>query len=496
MPCLQAGDPHAAPSTSSWHTGGDGTLASAGASAGTSSTVSTRPLLRGRVGATIPAWRKDARSLVSGFAICLLGLAPWLAAPRDVNDARGLSRPDRRSSRRNDNFRPGGGRDGPASTDWAGSAGDATENDASADSFITNSGKIAGSKTFEGPVVKNSFRERVRNIEPYKDIVEQVEKGCHGRGGWQRNQIARKRMENPRPGEKKIKLTGVDNKASQLCTSACRKHRLACLHRPEDWPEPDPLFPEVAFIGRSNVGKSSLLNKVSMFGSVAAVSKMAGRTRHAVWYRNRKVRMDIIDMPGYGFAEREDMFGPDALEFVKNRTSLVCLYVLIDARHGFKMTDHEWLTALGRQGPPKQIILTKCDLVAPKKLIKVASLVRSDLEGHKRIQQKVLLASTPWGLGLHEIRKDMVLRCGKVNTDGSEGARIVETHGDFSRVESKRFKLDLMPEHKLRESGIAVPADPFDAPRRGGFQGGRSPSSRNRQLNRRPAPPPAGGRRG
>jgi len=153
------------------------------------------------------------------------------------------------------------------------------------------------------------------------------------------------------------------------------------------------------------------LNKVSLFGTIAAVSSMPGRTKHVSWYRNRKVGLDVLDMPGYGHADRARVFGPAALEFVKQRTSLRALYVLIDARHGFKKTDHEWLRDLGGDGPMKQVVLTKCDLVAPQRLIKIASLARSDLEAFRRVDHKLLLCSSMTEAGIHDLRVDICRRC-------------------------------------------------------------------------------------
>lgn len=310
-----------------------------------------------------------------GWRLCLRGVAPWLAEPADLEEAYGLKRPTRK---------------GPA-------------------------------PAAEKPPLQPVFRERVRSIKPYRDIAEQIEKNCHGKGGVRRSHIQAARK--PRPGERKPPPpTKMEKMADTLATSRCRRYAKGTLNNPNSWPDPDPKFPEVAFVGRSNVGKSSLLNKISLFGTVAAVSAMPGRTRHVSWYRNRKIKLDVLDMPGYGHADRARVFGPAALEFVKQRTSLRALYVLIDARHGFKRTDHEWLGELGTDGPPKQIILTKCDLVAPKRLVKIASLARSDLEAFRRVEHKLLLCSSVTEAGVHDIRLDICRRCGLVKGSSQEAA--------------------------------------------------------------------------
>lgn len=315
---------------------------------------------------------------VSGFVLCLFGVAPWLAEPSNLEDAYGLGE-------------------------------------------RTPPGDKAPRGVRERPPLQPVFRERLRQIEPYKDIVEQVERNCHGKGGWRR-EMAREFLAAKRGrknGERKPPPpTAIETLAMSLGTSRCARYARGTLSNPDSWPHPDPKFPEVAFVGRSNVGKSSLLNQISSFGTVAAVSPMPGRTKHVTWYRNRKVKLDVIDMPGYGHADRAKVFGPAALDFVRKRTSLKGVYVLIDARHGFKSTDHEWLAELGNDGPMKQVVLTKCDLVAPKQLIKIASIVRSDLEAHKRVEHRLLLCSSTFMSGLHEIRQDICRRCGLLDRPG------------------------------------------------------------------------------
>lgn len=308
---------------------------------------------------------------LGGFAVCLLALPPWLSEPRNLEEAYGLNK---RAS-------------GPE--DARGPAG--------------------------RPALQPRFRERLQNIQPYQDIIDQVDKNCHGSGGWRREmaQVCLAAKKVRKNGERKPPPpTDLERMAMSLQTSRCAKFAKATLQQKTLWPAPDPKFPEVAFIGRSNVGKSSLLNQISTFGAVAAVSPMPGRTKHVTWYRNRKVRLDVIDMPGYGHADRAKVFGPAALEFVRARTSLRGLYVLIDARQGFKPSDHEWLAELGGDGPMKQVILTKCDLVGRKELIKIASLVRSDLESHRRVEHKLMLVSAVHQSGLHELRCDICQRCG------------------------------------------------------------------------------------
>eukprot|EP00439_Symbiodinium_sp_Y106_P025463 s6988_g3.t1 len=252
-------------------------------------------------------------------------------------------------------------------------------------SRLRNAGVVGGPVSLRGllDVLDCGF-------EGAQDVIRQVEENFNGKGGYHRANHAAKFK------QKKVEPTALDRIADTLASSRTRLFAKAPLQHSRKWPKADPAYAEVAVIGRSNVGKSSLLNKISQFGTVARVSSMPGQTKEAAWYRNKK-----------------------ALDFVRNRTSLRGLYVLIDARHGFKWSDHEWLSELGSAGPMKQerwcfvlcVVLTKCDLVPDKKLIEVASLVRSDLESYKRVERKVILCSSAWLTGFRDLRKDICERC-------------------------------------------------------------------------------------
>jgi len=275
--------------------------------------------------------------------------------------------------------------------------------------------------------LQKDSKARRRDAIEYEDIKLQIEKECHGAKGYKRKEylegwVWKKAVANGKTGDwfkrgtekgKMEKITPMDRLVETLSVTASREYARAPLASPDLWPKPDRAFPEVAFAGRSNVGKSSLLNRISEYGSVAKTSPNPGETTELIWYQNRKTRLSIIDMPGYGFANYAQIFGPDAIKFVTERTSIKRLYVLIDARHGLKRADHEWLEALGHKGPMKQIILTKCDAVNPKQLLTIASLVRSDLMVHKRCVQKVLLTSANHKTGLDELRLDILSACGR-----------------------------------------------------------------------------------
>ncbi|SKC17184.1 ribosome biogenesis GTP-binding protein YihA/YsxC [Dyadobacter psychrophilus] len=135
---------------------------------------------------------------------------------------------------------------------------------------------------------------------------------------------------------------------------------------------PDPVLPEYAFIGRSNVGKSSLINMLTGKKSLAKTSQQPGKTQlinhyfiNESWY--------LVDLPGYGYAkvskvEREKwekMIG----DYLHNRENLICTFVLIDIRHSALAVDLEFMADLGEAGIPFHIIFTKADKLKPNHAI-------------------------------------------------------------------------------------------------------------------------------
>ena len=127
---------------------------------------------------------------------------------------------------------------------------------------------------------------------------------------------------------------------------------------------PSPNLPELAFIGRSNVGKSSLINMLTGFGKLAKTSADPGKTRtinhfliNDSWY--------LVDLPGYGYAKvsatQREQWTRASREYILRRKNLVCLFVLIDPRHKPQKSDTEFMEFLGINRIPFARIFTKCD---------------------------------------------------------------------------------------------------------------------------------------
>lgn len=134
---------------------------------------------------------------------------------------------------------------------------------------------------------------------------------------------------------------------------------------------PEPIKPEYAFIGRSNVGKSSLINKLANKKSLAKTSGKPGKTRlinhfliNEEWY--------LVDLPGYGFAKVPENERKKWEKFIRNyilnRSNLYCLFVLIDSRHEPQKADLEFMEWLGLSEIPFSIVFTKTDKLKPAEL--------------------------------------------------------------------------------------------------------------------------------
>ncbi|MFI3266120.1 MAG: ribosome biogenesis GTP-binding protein YihA/YsxC [Rikenellaceae bacterium] len=134
---------------------------------------------------------------------------------------------------------------------------------------------------------------------------------------------------------------------------------------------PDTELPEFAFIGRSNVGKSSLINMLTGHGSLAKVSSTPGKTRlinhfliNKNWY--------LVDLPGYGYArvskDARKGFSKLITNYVSLREALVCLFVLVDSRHDPQKNDLDFINMLGEKGVPFALIFTKSDKISKNAL--------------------------------------------------------------------------------------------------------------------------------
>jgi GTP-binding protein len=169
---------------------------------------------------------------------------------------------------------------------------------------------------------------------------------------------------------------------------------------------------EVAFAGRSNVGKSSLINALTGRNALARTSHTPGRTQELIFFEAPDKAFRLVDMPGYGYASapKTKVASWTALihKFLLGRASLARVYVLIDGRHGLKDADQDVLKTLDKSAVSYQVVLTKADQVKPAELQTRIADTAAALAKHPAAFPGVLVTSARSGAGMPELRAAMV----------------------------------------------------------------------------------------
>jgi GTP-binding protein len=170
---------------------------------------------------------------------------------------------------------------------------------------------------------------------------------------------------------------------------------------------PESELPEVAFAGRSNVGKSSLINALTNRAALARVSRTPGRTRQINLFRLRDSLM-LADLPGYGFARvsKAEAQSWNALitAYLRQRKNLRRVFLLLDARRGVMDSDREVMGLLDSAAAAFQLVLTKADTLKPAELEKVRGQVASEAQTHPAALQSIVASSAKEGLGIGALR--------------------------------------------------------------------------------------------
>ena len=217
-------------------------------------------------------------------------------------------------------------------------------------------------------------------------------------------------LDEPKTGE----YSAEEIEAARVLFSRPATFMLGCA-KIEQLPEPD--LPEIAFAGRSNVGKSSLINGLVGMNKLARASNEPGRTREVNFF-NLDDRMRLVDLPGYGWAKASKKevrrFQDLGRDYLRGRVTLKRVYLLIDSRHGLKKVDDEALDALDLAAVSYQIVLTKADKLKKGEAEKVQAATLKAIAKRPAAYPHVAVTSSEKGHGLPELRAEIMRTTGVV----------------------------------------------------------------------------------
>lgn len=169
---------------------------------------------------------------------------------------------------------------------------------------------------------------------------------------------------------------------------------------------PKENIPEYAFIGRSNVGKSSLINCITNKKNIARSSNKPGKTQMINHFRINNSWF-LVDLPGYGYAsiskKKKKKFQDMIKQYLLNRKNLMCTFLLIDIRHKMQKIDHEFLIKLGENSIPFVIVFTKSDKISKEKCMKMIEDYKKNLLQEWKTLPEIFITSSKANIGSLDI---------------------------------------------------------------------------------------------
>lgn len=179
--------------------------------------------------------------------------------------------------------------------------------------------------------------------------------------------------------------------------------------RVSDLPADDMV--EIAFAGRSNVGKSSLINALVGQSALARTSNTPGRTQELNLFAPEAGGIRLVDMPGYGFAKAPkpavEKWNKLIHQFLRGRPNLRRVYVLVDARHGPKANDATVMNELDKAAVSYQVVLTKADKLSGKDIDDVVAATAKFIAKRPAAHPEIILTSSEKGLGIDTLRQEV-----------------------------------------------------------------------------------------
>ncbi|OQX94214.1 MAG: hypothetical protein B6I23_01965 [Rickettsiaceae bacterium 4572_127] len=178
------------------------------------------------------------------------------------------------------------------------------------------------------------------------------------------------------------------------------------------WIDEKPVFiPEIAFVGRSNVGKSSLINALTKTHKLARTSSTPGRTQSLNFF-NWEEKIMLVDLPGYGYAKAPKKLVASwqgvMKDYLRGRTVLKQVFLLIDSRHGIKKVDSEMMKMLDECAITYQIILTKIDKISKTSLEKEEKKISKILDDHPALFPTFISTSSEKGTNLKLLKNELL----------------------------------------------------------------------------------------